>query len=145
MMKYKGYASKIEFDDEDDVFRGQVIGVRDFIIFEGRSVDEVRNSFHNAVDDYLQFCVDRGEKPDKPYSGKFLQRISPNLHRRMDNQAKKEGKSFNSWVEQALLRAIQEAEAQSGDLVDGAGKVSRRPMSNGSKASKRSKRARMPT
>jgi predicted HicB family RNase H-like nuclease len=109
-MHYKKYKAKVDFDDDDDIFRGRVIGVRDYIIFEGKTTEELRRSFHTAVDDYLAYCANHGEKPDKPYSGKFLQRVSSDLQRRITTQAEREGKSFNAWVAHALQEAIDAAE-----------------------------------
>jgi len=45
--------------------------LRDVITFEGETVDELRNAFLDSVEDYLAFCTERGEEPEKPYSGKL--------------------------------------------------------------------------
>jgi len=106
-MHYKGYTAKIEFDNDREAFYGEVIGLRDAIMFEGNSVKELKNSFHTAVNDYLGFCKSRGQEPEKPYSGKFLVRVSPALHRKLSLRAQKEGKSVNAWVEGSLAKAIE--------------------------------------
>ena len=77
MMEYKGYFARVEFDDEANIFHGEVINLRDVISFEGESVDELRKAFIDSVEDYLEFCAERGEDPEKPYSGKFLVRVGP--------------------------------------------------------------------
>ena len=66
MMEYKGYFGKVEFDDEADVFHGEVTNTRDVITFHANSFENLRREFQNSVDDYLAFCDKRGEKPDKP-------------------------------------------------------------------------------
>jgi len=71
----------VEFDDDADLFHGEVIGLRDVITFQGRTVDEVKRAFHDSVDDYLAFCAKRGEEPEKPFTGKLMLRLSPDLHR----------------------------------------------------------------
>ncbi|MEA5579584.1 type II toxin-antitoxin system HicB family antitoxin [Anabaena sp. UHCC 0451] len=101
-MKYKGYEAIVEFDDEADIFHGEVINIRDVITFQGSSVEELKKAFHDSVDDYLEFCQERGEEPDKPFSGKFVVRINPQLHQIITIRAKKEGKSLNSWIEKCL-------------------------------------------
>jgi predicted HicB family RNase H-like nuclease len=68
-MKYKGYTGIVEFDEASGVLFGRVIGLRDVITFEGESVAEVIQAFHDSVDVYLEFCAERGESPEKPYSG----------------------------------------------------------------------------
>jgi len=69
LMEYKGYFGKVEFDDEANIFHGEVINLRDVITFEGKTVEEIREAFHESIDDYLEFCAARGEDPEKPYSG----------------------------------------------------------------------------
>ncbi|QSJ17409.1 type II toxin-antitoxin system HicB family antitoxin [Nostoc sp. UHCC 0702] len=102
MMKYKGYEAVVEFDAEAEIFHGEVINIRDVITFQGSSVSELKQAFYDSVDDYLDFCKERGEEPDKPFSGKFMVRINPELHKKIVIKAKKEGQSLNSIVEKSL-------------------------------------------
>ena len=102
MMNYKGYGCTIRFDDEADIFHGEVTGLRDVVIFQGRTVDEVNSAFRESIDDYIEFCVRRGETPDKPYSGRFLLRVDPALHRRLVELGMNEGESLNSWIASRL-------------------------------------------
>lgn len=101
-MKYKGYEAIVEFDDEAEIFHGEVINVRDVITFQGDNVGELKQAFHDSVDDYLAFCFERGEEPEKPFSGKFMIRINPDLHKTIAIKAKREGQSLNSWIEKCL-------------------------------------------
>lgn len=98
MMNHKGYGCSIRFDDEADIFHGEVIGLRDVVTFQGRTVDELKSAFTESVDDYLEFCASRGEVPDKPYSGKFLLRVDPSLHRRLVELSGGDGESLNNWI-----------------------------------------------
>jgi predicted HicB family RNase H-like nuclease len=52
-MNYKGYFAKIEFDSEDRIFVGHIIGIQDVVGFHGESVAELETAFQEAVDDYL--------------------------------------------------------------------------------------------
>lgn len=106
MMEYKGYIGKIEIDDEAGILYGEVLNVRDVITFEGTSVNEIQQAFHESVDDYLAFCAQRGEAPEKPFSGKFVLRLPAELHRRAYIQAKLKDKSLNSWVTEVLQSAL---------------------------------------
>lgn len=105
MMEYKGYVGKVEFDDEANLFHGEVINLRDVVTFQGETVDGLRKAFQDSVDDYLEFCAERGEDPEKPYSGKFVIRVEPELHKSIVIQARKNGKSLNSWVHDILSKA----------------------------------------
>ena len=112
MMEYKGYFAKVEFDDEANIFHGEVINLKDVITFEGETVDELRTAFVDSVEDYLAFCKERGEEPDKPFSGKFLVRVGPELHKTLIVQARKNGKSLNTLVNEALLKALKNSNQQ---------------------------------
>ncbi|MFQ5813276.1 MAG: type II toxin-antitoxin system HicB family antitoxin [Anaerolineae bacterium] len=105
MMEYKGYLSHIEFDDEAGIFYGEVTNIRDVITFQGKTVNELRQAFEDSVEDYLAFCAERGEKPDKPFSGRFTVRLSPEQHRRVILAAEKAGKGVEMWVAEALAQA----------------------------------------
>lgn len=102
MMRYKGYVGRIEFDDEADLFHGEVLGIRDVITFQGKSVDEIRQALKDSVEDYLQMCKKHGRKPEKPFSGNLLLRLDSDLHRRVTCAASREGKSLNKWIVEAL-------------------------------------------
>lgn len=102
MMNYKGYSGTVRYDDEAEIFHGEVLGLRDVVTFQGVSVRELKASFEDSVDDYLEFCQQRGETPDKPFSGKFLMRIDPALHRRLYELSTEEGESLNGWIASKL-------------------------------------------
>jgi predicted HicB family RNase H-like nuclease len=106
MMEYKGYSGHVTFDDEADIFHGDVVNTRDVITFQGDSVKEIHRAFQDSVDEYLRWCQERGKVPDKPFSGKFVVRIQPALHRSISLIAKQEGKSLNKWVEDSLAGSI---------------------------------------
>ena len=106
MMSYKGYAARIEYSDEDGCFIGHVAGIRDVVGFHGESVTELRSSFEEAVDDYLVTCEKLNRSPQRPYSGKVMLRIDPNIHARVAMLAESQGKSLNAWAQETLLRAV---------------------------------------
>ncbi len=106
MMNYKGYIGHVNYDDESKLFSGEVINTRDVITFQGTSVDELENAFRDSIDDYLEFCAERGEEPEKPYSGKFNLRLEPELHRQVAIEAGLAHKSLNAWVRDTLNKAV---------------------------------------
>jgi predicted HicB family RNase H-like nuclease len=106
MMEYKGYIGKLELDDEGGFFHGEVVNTRDVITFQGESVAELRKAFQDSVDDYLAFCEERGEEPDRPFSGQFVTRVPPELHRQISIAATLAGKSLNAWVTEQLQAAV---------------------------------------
>ena len=102
MMKYKTYSGKTEYDDEAEIFYGEVIGLRDVVTFKGSSVKELKESFKESIDEYLAFCQRMNKAPDIPASGKLILRLPPELHYRAAVSAKSEGSSLNSWVAEAV-------------------------------------------
>ena len=102
MLEYKGYIGKVEFDDEAELFHGEVINLKDVITFQGRSVSELQKAFKDSINDYLEFCAERNESPEKPLSGNFTLRVDPELHRKIYLQARMSNKSLNSWVAEIL-------------------------------------------
>ena len=102
MLKHKGYRGHAEFDDEAGLFHGEMLDTRDVITFQGTSVDELETAFRDSVEDYLEFCEERGEEPDKPFSGRLMVRLSPTLHRDLYVQAKQENKSLNGLIQERL-------------------------------------------
>ena len=106
MMKYKGYTGHVEYDDEAKIFHGEVLGIKDVVTFQGTTVDEIEQAFKDSVDDYLAFCAERGEEPDKPFSGKFNLRIPPELHAKLSIAAQLQGESLNSYITNILKRLV---------------------------------------
>ncbi|MBO5651691.1 MAG: type II toxin-antitoxin system HicB family antitoxin [Selenomonas sp.] len=104
-MEYKGYAASVEYSAEDECFWGRIAGIRDLITFEGESVKELLAAFHEAVDFYLKTCAERGEQPNRSYSGKIMLRLEPALHARLAAQAQAVGKSLNQYAVDVLANA----------------------------------------
>ena len=105
MLKYKGYAGLVEYDDEAGIFHGEVVDLKDVITFQGQSVEELERAFRESIDDYLEFCLERNEEPDKPFSGRLMLRLPAALHRKVYVTALKEGKSLNQWIAERLEKA----------------------------------------
>ena len=106
-MTYRGYAARVEYDAEDRIFVGHVAGIRDIIGFHGHTVDGLESAFHEAVDDYLEACEKLGQSPNKPYSGKLLLRVPPEVHAAVAGAAELSGKSINQWATDVLEHAAR--------------------------------------
>lgn len=103
MIEYKGYTGRVTaIDETTGVLHGEVMGINDVVTFEGTTAEDLVTAFRESVDDYLEFCKTRSETPDRPYSGKFLARIPPDLHRQASLAAKRSGQSLNALVMAAL-------------------------------------------
>lgn len=106
-MSYKGYSARVAYDDEDGIFTGRIAGIRDAVGFHADSVAELREAFHEAVEDYIETCTRIGKEPQKAYSGQVMFRVSPELHRKAAMAAELAGKSLNQWAEEVLSCATR--------------------------------------
>ena len=104
-MTYRGYAARIEYSDEDGCFIGHIAGIKDVIGFHAETVKELREAFEGAVDDYLATCEKSGRAPQRPYSGKLMLRVSPEVHARAAMMAEAHGMSLNQWAAEVLSKA----------------------------------------
>lgn len=104
VMNYQGYAARIEYSEEDNLFVGHIAGIKDVVGFHGESVQELRAAFEEAVVDYLDTCAKLGRAPQKPYSGNISLRLEPALHATVAVKAQLAHKSINQWVVEVLDR-----------------------------------------
>ena len=100
-----GYEATIEFDEEAGLFHDEVVNTRDVPTFQGQTLDELKVVFADAIADYIDWCRERGKEPQRPYSGNFTVRITPELHRRVATAAARNGKSVNAFVAETLERS----------------------------------------
>jgi predicted HicB family RNase H-like nuclease len=106
MMHYKGYSGIAEIAFDTSMIYGRVVGLRDVVTFQGETVAEAQQAFHDSVDDYLELCASRNEAPEKPFSGKFMLRIRPELHRTLVIEAQARKSSLNALIEETLAAAF---------------------------------------
>lgn len=102
IMTVNGYHAKIEYDEELDLFRGEILGLNGGADFYGKTPKELRAEFRKSLQVFLQVCEEKGIEPRKHFSGKFNLRISPELHEQLALAAQAEGKSINVLAQEAL-------------------------------------------
>ena len=102
-LSYKGYQGRFEYDAETDIFHGEALHLNDVVTFQGRSIDELKQALADSIEDYLELCKEVGKKPEKPFSGRFNIRISPELHQKIAKKAAEAGLSLNSWITNRIL------------------------------------------
>ena len=105
-MKYRGYTARIDYDDRDHLFVGEIVGLSERLTFHGASVEELRGDFEFAVDHYLAACAAAGQKPQRQASGKLLIRIPPGLHAGAGATAAAAGISLNQWITEVLKERL---------------------------------------
>lgn len=106
VMFYKDFIGSIHFSTEDEIFFGKIEGIDDSIGFEGSSVEDLKSSFREAVEDYIELCKLNGKEPQKVYKGTFNIRISPEMHKQAVREATIKGISLNQFVESAIAEKV---------------------------------------
>ncbi len=66
MMEYRGYTGRVTaVDAEQGILHGEVAGINDVVTFQGKSPEGLIQAFRDSVEDYLAFCEERSEPPEK--------------------------------------------------------------------------------
>ena len=119
-LKYKGFYGSMEFSLEDECLVCEVLFVQSKIIFIGDTIAELKQAFEDAVDSYLTHCDAKGIEPEKPLSGTFNVRISPELHKKLSLQASEDECTLNSCVSSAIQFYLEhyKLEQQRQELAD---------------------------
>ena len=107
-MKYKGYTALIEFSDEDGCLIGKVLGIRDVIVFDGNTVEEIRTNFQDMIDHYIAACGKAGREPNKPVP-EIMVPVSPELYAKVSRKAEYDGVPVRTVMENALQKFVQHA------------------------------------
>ena len=106
VMTVEGYHAKIEYDEELDLFRGEILGLNGGADFYGKNPKELRTEFKKSLQVFLDVCKKKGLEPRRNFSGKFNLRISPELHERLAIEAQAQGKSINTLAQEALQERL---------------------------------------
>lgn len=106
VLKFKDFIASVHFSNEDNVFHGKIEGIEDSITFEGDSVKTLKDSFEEAVEDYLDICTEIDKDPHKSYKGSFNIRIKPELHKKAAFKSMELGISLNQFVEKAISKLV---------------------------------------
>ncbi len=108
IIMYKGYIGYVTHDRDESIYHGEVIGLDTMITFWGHTIEETRIALKDSVEVYLDWCIKRGIKPEKTYSGDIHLRVKPSLHKALALKAAKQETSINqiltNMVNQSLHR-----------------------------------------
>ena len=102
ILSYKNYFGSVHYSAIDEIFYGRIIGINDLINFEGSSVKDLKASFEESVEDYLDFCKELEKSPDKTYKGTFNVIVPSHLHKEASLFAISHNMTLNEFVKRAL-------------------------------------------
>lgn len=111
ILEYKGYVAQVDLDEDGD-FHGRVMNTRDVINFYGQTAVELQGEFTKSVEAYLGLCAEKGMEAERPFSGKFLVRVPPEVHRALAITAARHHKSLNAFVAERLARGLEASEVE---------------------------------
>ncbi len=101
-IEHDGYVARVEFDADESRLVGRVVNSKAPIEFHADAASDVPAAFRAAVDAYVDECVARGDDPVRPFSGRLLLRIDPELHAAIAAAAARTDSSINAWIERTL-------------------------------------------
>ena len=106
LLEYKGYLGSVEYSASNEIFYGRIIGIDDRITYDGDSVQGLKNSFVEAVEDYLEGCAEIGKEPEKSYAGSLNVHVTPELHRKAIGFSMLNNRTLDETVEEALRQLV---------------------------------------
>jgi predicted HicB family RNase H-like nuclease len=107
-LSYKDYIGTVSYSSEDEVFYGKLEHINDLITFESENAHELKKAFEEAVDNYIEFCKEKGVEPERPFKGSFNVRVKPYLHKQAYLKALKSGMTLNKFIETAIENELKE-------------------------------------
>lgn len=108
LLEYKGYIGSVEISEEDNCLFGKVMHLPNntLISYEGETVEQLREDFHQSVDAYIELCAQQGIEPLKSYSGQLNIRLTPEIHAKVATVAKRSGITINAFIRRAVERSL---------------------------------------
>lgn len=112
-LEYKDFLGSVEYDDRCHSLIGRVQGLREkSLSYSGSTLAELEQNFHRSVEKYIESCERMGEKPKKSYGGPLNVRLGPDLHSRAVAMAEKLDRTLNSFIKEAVERALYDYETR---------------------------------
>jgi predicted HicB family RNase H-like nuclease len=110
ILQYQQYFASVHFSSDDEVFYGRILGINDLVSFEGASVKDLKKSFKEAVEDYIETCKAISKNPEKTYKGTFNVRVPADLHKEAAHFAAVHNITLNEFVKVALSFSLRKKE-----------------------------------
>jgi predicted HicB family RNase H-like nuclease len=105
-LKYKNYLGTVEYSEEDNLLCGEVVGIKDLIMYHGHSLEDLKRDFEESLDFYLETCAAEGFEPNKTSYVNVDLQLPPELRRRLISFTTERDKPLNEAVEEAIRMYI---------------------------------------
>ncbi|MDX9788913.1 MAG: type II toxin-antitoxin system HicB family antitoxin [Desulfobacterales bacterium] len=109
IMEIDGYKAVIQYDSENEIFRGEFIELNGGADFYAKDIKGLRKEGKISLKVFLDMCREKGVGPVKKFSGKFNLRIPTQLHAKIATVAAADGKSINVWIVEKLSRMVDKS------------------------------------
>ena len=106
-MEYKDYVGTVEWYDDENIFKGEVLRLNNHLTYQGKDIKELRDNFHKCINNYLEVCEKNNIKREIPFKGSFNIRISDDIYRLLCKKAKEENISINKIISIALEEYVK--------------------------------------
>lgn len=106
LLTYKGYYGSYEVSFEDGLIFGKILFIDDSVGYDSETIKGIKSAFEEAVDSYIEFCVEINKDPNPSFSGKTAVRFDPELHKQVAILAKKEKQSMNDFIVAAIKNHV---------------------------------------
>lgn len=105
-MAFKGYDARLEYDEIKDSYRGVILGLNGSTDFYGRTNKELRRAFKQSLEEFMDFCRERGIQPHAHCSGKLNLRIPFWVHERLVMHAREERVPIEALIFKYLANSL---------------------------------------
>jgi predicted HicB family RNase H-like nuclease len=102
VLHFREYVGSIGYDSSENMFFGKVMYINDAILFSSDTIEGLALDFENVIEDYLSLCEKEGLQPNKPMSGVFNVRTSPENHYCLSVISKREKTTLNNVLNEAI-------------------------------------------
>ena len=106
-LQYKNYTCQVIYYNVRDQLTGRVLGMSQIPNVSARSLDEIKEEFHKAVDDYISACEKKGKQPERAFTGNYSVRTSPAVHEALALYAAQQEVKFSQVTQQAMSEFIE--------------------------------------
>ena len=106
-LQYKNYTCQVSYYNVRDQLTGRVLGMSQIPNVSARSLDEIKEEFHKAVDDYIAACEKNGKQPERAFTGNYSVRTSPAVHEALALYAAQQEVKFSQVTQQAMSEFIE--------------------------------------
>ncbi|HEX6280355.1 MAG TPA: type II toxin-antitoxin system HicB family antitoxin [Pyrinomonadaceae bacterium] len=109
-MKFGEYEAVISFDPDISMFRGEFIGLNGGADFYADSIAKLRKEGEISLKVFLDFAKEKNIEPKKRFSGQFVLRLKPEVHKKYALLAKSKNLSLNQVLASTLETAVEGVE-----------------------------------